>query len=107
MTPRLHEDADTRSDRLEVEHKLLLKCQGAVVGGGRAGCGRVADVLGYDGVHGSGNGFGVSLFWVVGAAAGMYCSPPLTASACCPVLQPPGSRPPRCCCCTMAGGRWR
>jgi hypothetical protein len=28
VSPRLHEAADTRSDRLEVEHKLLLKCTG-------------------------------------------------------------------------------
>lgn len=27
VTPMLHEDADTREDRLEVEHKLLLKCK--------------------------------------------------------------------------------
>ena len=28
VSPRLHEDADTVSDRLEVEHKLLLRCEG-------------------------------------------------------------------------------
>jgi hypothetical protein len=32
VSPKLHEQADTRDHRLEVEHKLLLKCNGAPAG---------------------------------------------------------------------------
>lgn len=28
VTPKLHEDADTMTDRLGVEHKLMLRCSG-------------------------------------------------------------------------------
>jgi hypothetical protein len=33
VSPRLHEEADIKSDRLEVEHKLSLKCTGGWLAG--------------------------------------------------------------------------
>lgn len=30
VSPKLHENSDTRNDRLGVEHKLLLRCTGAM-----------------------------------------------------------------------------